>query len=313
MNWCARPTTSCSHRLAFAVGEKDGQKTIVLRVRPSKLPPPVLVLNALGFCHFQKLPNLFLPVGTRLHPPLRRDAVRKHLADDPMQVTWLYPGPDGSFTPESLPETAFRPLSDWIDYVLDHDHEPLQAWVQSAQFDFEPFVCDEDGGDQPKKPPKEPRAKAAPRRGQQRGPARRRRKANGDSPAVRRRRRRTTFTPRSSRCRRTSCAGSSTLGGAVPRGGRRARRAGAAGAVAGAGGAQRAAGQHRRRRRLLDERPVAGRRGAGGAGAELVPRRGAGGAGAQGSRLAERAHLGQPGGAGAARSRRRGRRPRPGA
>ena len=32
-------------RLAFAVGEHAGQKTIVLRVRPSKLPPPVLVLK----------------------------------------------------------------------------------------------------------------------------------------------------------------------------------------------------------------------------------------------------------------------------
>jgi hypothetical protein len=153
-------------RLAFAVGERDGRKTVVLRVRPSKLAPPVLVLDALGFCHFQKMPNLFLPVGTRLHPPLRRDAVRRHLADDPMQVTWLYPGSDGSFTPESLPETAFRPLKDWVDYVLEHDHEPLRAWVESARFDFEQFVCDDEGdGGRPKKPPKEARGKAPPPRG----------------------------------------------------------------------------------------------------------------------------------------------------
>src|SRR5205814_8532548 len=30
-------------RLAFAVGDKEGEKTIVLRVRPSKLAPPELV------------------------------------------------------------------------------------------------------------------------------------------------------------------------------------------------------------------------------------------------------------------------------
>jgi len=150
-------------RLAFAVGEKGGEKTIVLRVRPSKQPPPALALSAVEFCHFQKMPNLFLPVGRRLHPPLRRDAVRKHLAEDPMQVTWLYPDAAGGFTPESLPETAFRPLSDWIDYVLEHDHEPLQAWIESARFDFEQFVCDEDGGDRPNKPPREPRVKAPPR------------------------------------------------------------------------------------------------------------------------------------------------------
>jgi hypothetical protein len=147
------------HRLAFAVGEKDGRTTIVLRVRQSKLPPPVLVLKAAGYKHYLKLTNLFLPVGTVLHPPLRRDQVRKLLADDPTQVTWLAPGAKGSFTPESLPEDGFRPLWDWIDYVLDHEKESLQAWVQAAQFDFEPFVCDEEQQAKPKKPP----ADAAPK------------------------------------------------------------------------------------------------------------------------------------------------------
>jgi hypothetical protein len=141
------------HRLAFAVGEKDGRTTIVLRVRQSKMPPPVLVLKADGYKHYLKLTNLFLPVGTVLHPPLRRDQVRKLLADDPAQVTWLLPGANGSFTPESLPEDGFRPLWDWIDYVLDHEKESLQAWVQASQFDFEPFVCDEDQQAKPKKPP----------------------------------------------------------------------------------------------------------------------------------------------------------------
>ncbi len=144
------------HRLAFAVGDKGGQTTIVLRVRQSKLAPPELVLKAQGYKHYLKLPNLFLPVGTRLHPPLRRDVVRKLLADDTSVVTWLTPGEDGTFTPESLPEDSFRPLWDWIDYVLDHDREALQAWVQASQFDFEPFICDEEPPPaKPRKPPGE--------------------------------------------------------------------------------------------------------------------------------------------------------------
>ena len=53
-------------------------------------------------------------------------------------------GRSSAFRPETLPEDAFRPLIDWIDYVLDHEKEPLQAWVQAAQFDFEAFICDED-------------------------------------------------------------------------------------------------------------------------------------------------------------------------
>ncbi len=142
-------------RLAFAVGEKNGQTIVVLRVRQSKLPPPVLVLPAEAYKGYLKLPNLFLPAGFILHPPLRRDVVRKLLAEDAGQITWLAAGAAGAFTPESLPEDVFRPLTDWIDYVLDRDKEMLQAWVQAAQFEFEPFICDEETAPKPKKPPAE--------------------------------------------------------------------------------------------------------------------------------------------------------------
>jgi hypothetical protein len=138
-------------RLAFAVGEQDGRKTVVVRVRPSRQPPPQLVLGAVGYRHHLKLPNLFLPVGMGLHPPLRRDKARELLAGDVDQVTWLAPGPDGTFTPQSLPEDAFRPLTDWVDYVLDHDRDALDAWVAAARFDFEDFVCNEDGTPKPRK------------------------------------------------------------------------------------------------------------------------------------------------------------------
>jgi hypothetical protein len=140
-------------RLAFAVGASEGQQYVVLRVRPSKQAPPVLALEGESYRSYLKLPNLFLPCGTRLHPPLRRDAVRKLLADDLARVTWLAPHADGTFTPEGLPDNAFRPLSDWIDYVLDHDHAALEAWVASARFDFEPFICKDDRAEKPKKAP----------------------------------------------------------------------------------------------------------------------------------------------------------------
>ncbi len=137
-------------RLSFAVGEGvGGAKIVVLRVRPSRLPPPVLPLQATEFRPYLKLPNLFMPQGWRLHPPLRRDAVRKLFAEDPDQVTWLFPHEDGTFTPEGLPDSVFRPLADWIDYVLDHDRAALQGWMQSMQFEFEPFVCRDDQDPRP--------------------------------------------------------------------------------------------------------------------------------------------------------------------
>ncbi len=132
-----------TQRLKFAVATSPkGETVIVLRVTASKLAPPVLPLaDAVGFKPYYKLPNLYVPAGTRLHPTLRRDAVRKLLADDTDQLVWLYPGPNGSFTPETLPEDSFRPLEDWVDYVIETNHAPLAAWVEASRFDFEQFVC----------------------------------------------------------------------------------------------------------------------------------------------------------------------------
>ncbi len=134
-------------QLSFAVAERDGRTLVALRVRPSRTSPPELALEAIAYRTYLKLPNLFLPCGQALHPPLRRDAVRKLLADEPARVTWLHPHGDGRFTPESVPDEAFRPLADWVDYVLDHDRQELALWVESTQFDFEPFICADDQPD----------------------------------------------------------------------------------------------------------------------------------------------------------------------
>src|SRR5262249_21084237 len=138
-----------------------GTRGVVLRTRPSKLAPPVLPLeNALGFKPFWKLPNLFLPVGRRLHPTLRRDAVRKLLADDPDQVVWLYPDA-GSFTPANVPDSSFRSLEDCVDYVINTEQQPLAAWIEATRFDFDHFVCKDGAGPKPRpdKGDKEPRDK----------------------------------------------------------------------------------------------------------------------------------------------------------
>jgi hypothetical protein len=130
-------------RLAFAVGEVDGRQVAVLRARPGKGSPPVLAVDALACRPYARLPNLFLPVGQRLRPPLRRDAVRQLLADDPDTITWLVPGDGGEFVPQSLPDAAFRPLADWVEYILDRDADALTSWAQAARFDFAPFVSND--------------------------------------------------------------------------------------------------------------------------------------------------------------------------
>lgn len=133
------------NQLAFAVGSRDGKTRIVLRVRQlKKHKPPHLVLNAESYRPFKKMENLFLPHGRRLQPPLRRDVVRKLLAEDPAQIVWLAAQPDGGFVPESLPDQAFRPLRDWVEYVVDQEHAPLEQWVKASRFEFAAFVCKDD-------------------------------------------------------------------------------------------------------------------------------------------------------------------------
>ncbi|MFK8113490.1 MAG: hypothetical protein AB8B91_14895 [Rubripirellula sp.] len=167
-NLVRRSDNDLIHRLAFAVAGTSGDAadpTVIIRVRPSKKSPPVLVLDGVQHRTYLKIPNLFLPVGQRLHPPLRRDAVNKLLASESDKICWLMPQPQSEhdqdrliqhrdFTPQSIDDSAFRPLSDWIHYVIDHEAEPLKKWVASHQFDFESFVCADDG---PKKKPGPPK------------------------------------------------------------------------------------------------------------------------------------------------------------
>ena len=146
-------------RLRFAVSEPQGgaERVIALRLSPSKLPPPALALSeAVGFKPYFKLINLFVPTGSRLHPQLRRDAVRTLLAGDPDRVVWLSPIPGGGFVPESIAEEAFRPLDHWVDYILESSPSPLKAWIAATAFDFESFICS-DSADKPRGPARGPK------------------------------------------------------------------------------------------------------------------------------------------------------------
>jgi len=134
-----------TQRLKFAVASNAaGRTSIVLRVTASKLAPPVLPFaEVVGYKQYYKLPNLFLPVGMRLHPMLRRDVVRKLLADNPDELVWLAPTAAGGFVPQTLSEDSFRPLEEWVDYILETHHAPLTAWIEASRFEFDSFLCSE--------------------------------------------------------------------------------------------------------------------------------------------------------------------------
>ncbi|MGF1579089.1 MAG: hypothetical protein ACFCD0_06965 [Gemmataceae bacterium] len=145
-------------RLSFAVGKVGKDDAVILRVRPSRQAPPAIVLDGVEFRPYRGLSNLFVPCGRMVHPPLRRDALRNLLAEDPDQITWLYPHEDGTFTPESLPDKVFRPLPDWIEYIFTRERVALESWIEASVFDFEKFVCKDDKERESKPKDKKPGA-----------------------------------------------------------------------------------------------------------------------------------------------------------
>jgi cellulose synthase operon protein C len=127
-------------RFGVAVSATAGVPCVVLRALVGKGPPPLFVGPATAFAPLLRLPNVFLPVGMRLAPVLRRDALRRGLAVRPDRVQWLHPFGNGGFRLESLPDAAFHPLADWIDFRVPTAVAFGRPWAQSHRWEFEPFV-----------------------------------------------------------------------------------------------------------------------------------------------------------------------------
>jgi hypothetical protein len=137
-----RADVKTRNQLVFAVGEFNGNRIVVLRLRPSRFPPPTVLAIAEAYRSWLRLPNLYVPVGTRIDPPLRRDVMQKLLAANGGIITWLRPS-DGGFLAESLSEDAFRPLSDWIENVLDREVAALTEWIEATEFGFGGLTVEE--------------------------------------------------------------------------------------------------------------------------------------------------------------------------
>ncbi|HXD85189.1 MAG TPA: hypothetical protein VN641_01765, partial [Urbifossiella sp.] len=141
-----------TQRLTFAIAsDAEGKLLAVLRTRPSKLAPPILALeNAIGFKPIWKLNNLYVPVGKRLHPTLRRDIVRHLLAPKDDEIVWLQPDGVGGFTPVSIPDNSFHTFDEWVKYWIEKEKARLDVWVKATRFDFEQFICKDAGSPIPK-------------------------------------------------------------------------------------------------------------------------------------------------------------------
>jgi hypothetical protein len=128
-------------QLRFAVSGPPEAPCVVLRARPGREKPPELGLSGTAYAPLPQLPNLYLPCDALLEPPLRRDRLRALLTPDTDTVTWLHPTSQGAFRAERLPEHAFQPLDEWVEYLIDTGAAALDPWVRGATFDFEAFAA----------------------------------------------------------------------------------------------------------------------------------------------------------------------------
>lgn len=118
-------------------GSRSSTELFVLRSPELGESPPALDLDAAAFASRNDLPNLYLPVGTTLAPPLTSEQLRLRLAPDPDELVWVERKPH--LVTRRVRESAFGPLSDWADYVIDQAAEPLGAWMAGALFEFEQY------------------------------------------------------------------------------------------------------------------------------------------------------------------------------
>lgn len=126
---------------------RGGTKTtVILRARRSAKGPPALHLDAEAYLPAQQIPDLYLPVGMTVDPPLRPSRLRELLASESDRVVWLAPeGEEGrrgrKFVRESLAESAFVPLSEWVDYLIGAHADTLTPWIRSTIFDLDNYVA----------------------------------------------------------------------------------------------------------------------------------------------------------------------------
>jgi hypothetical protein len=127
-------------RLLFAVATtSEGATLVVLKARPGPGGPPEIALRAAGHAPVVQIANLFAPVDTVLDPPLRSEVVRKLLAPDPDVITWIEPAASGALTSCALPASAFTPLADWVEYVIEGGARAIEPWIRGVTFAFEEF------------------------------------------------------------------------------------------------------------------------------------------------------------------------------
>ena len=120
--------------LAVLPAQAGRPEQVILRSRAGSQNVPTLPGRA--FVRMTGIPQLFLPVGTAIEPPVRAERLRAVLASPEGTVGWIETHGD-RLRVRYVAADSFVRLDAWVDYVLDRDTDVLSTWVQGIQFAFE--------------------------------------------------------------------------------------------------------------------------------------------------------------------------------
>lgn len=124
----------------FAVATSQFEQRLVLWWSEAKRSPKLTTLpsGAAGYAALPAVSDIYVPVGWRLDPPLAPSRWSQLLRRRAQTVVWLEPYEGDRFRPFELETSAFHPLTEWVEYVLDQAGEVLDGWVRSTRFEFGP-------------------------------------------------------------------------------------------------------------------------------------------------------------------------------
>lgn len=148
--WMESAAQALVDQLAIAVGSlRDSPLVLVRPLRESH--PPVLVWEAEEFHRSRVVPQVHLPVGYELHPQARPQAIKSALEWQERTLTWITLETPKRFAVHSVYESAFRPLRDCVEYMIENPITDWTAWSPGVSWEFQPFdVLEEERQKQPK-------------------------------------------------------------------------------------------------------------------------------------------------------------------
>ncbi len=139
---CVSADAILTGRLEAAVVGSGTITRLVVRI-VGKRPTSTLPFTVGGFCPDPRVPGLFVPTDHVIRPTLRVRDLARALGTKPGRVVWLDVGSDGGVIPRAVPESAFRPVLELLQYQTP-SVTPLSTFSRTDFFPLARFVVAND-------------------------------------------------------------------------------------------------------------------------------------------------------------------------